>query len=83
MPVALCGPERLPDREFSAAIFAVARTVAPFRRGSRSRNRSEAAADAAQAAHQTPPLIHGFANELFAPSGPTAPPVRSTRRGRN
>jgi hypothetical protein len=81
MLVALCGPERLPDREFSAPIFAVARTVAPFRRGSR--NRSEAAAEAAQAAHRTPQLIHGFANELFAPSGPTAPPVRSTRRGRN
>jgi hypothetical protein len=79
MLVALCGPELLPDQEFSAAIFATARTVTPFRRGSRSRSRSEAAAETALAAQQTPQLIHGTANELFAPGGPTAPRVHAPR----
>ncbi|TFV88239.1 TIGR04222 domain-containing membrane protein [Blastococcus sp. CT_GayMR16] len=80
MLVALCGADRLPDHEFHAAIFATTRTVTPFRRGSRSSNRIEAAAEAAEAASRTPNVIHGTFNEWVAPGGPTAPRNPSRRR---
>ena len=80
--VALHGTERLPDRGLYAAAFAAVRTVAPFRRGSRSSNPTEAAADAALAAQQTQQLIHASGDPLFAPIGGTASRLPSTRRPR-
>ena len=69
MLVALHGPERLSDPVFRTDVFATTRTVTPFRRGSRSADPSEAAADAALAARRATQLIHDLADPVLFPSG--------------
>jgi hypothetical protein len=83
MLVALCGTERLPDRGLCAAIFEPARTVSLVRRGSRSSNPAEAAAEATLAARQTHQIIHGTASTFSTPNGPTAARVPSRRPRRS
>jgi hypothetical protein len=81
--VALGGPDRVPDRALSAAIFEETRAVSHFGRGSRSTNREEAAAEAALAAQRTHRILHSTANQLDGFGGPAAPRVPSVRPRRS
>jgi hypothetical protein len=81
MAVALGGRARMTDPELCAAIFEETRTVRPLTRASRSADPAEAAAEDLDAVRRTPAVPHGSRNEWFAPVGPTAPRVRSYRRG--
>jgi hypothetical protein len=80
MTVALGGRARMTDPEL-CAIFEETRTVRPLTRASRSADPAEAAAEDLDAVRRTPGVLHGSRNEWFAPVGPTAPRVRSNRRG--
>jgi hypothetical protein len=85
MAVALGGEARLRDRELRAAVFEGPREVRPFRRGSRSRSRGEAAAEAWRDAQRTAVLLHRQDRDGFMSSGgrnPRMPSVRGARRGR-
>jgi hypothetical protein len=79
--VALAGRDHLPDRALAVAIFETPRTTSHLRRGSRSRDDREAAAEARQDVARTATVIHGHGGDVyFPPTGPTAAGVRPPRR---
>jgi hypothetical protein len=74
MSVALSGRAGVPDAELRAAVFDGPREFRPLHRGSRSRNRAEAAADDWQGNQKAPHTLAAdsyFASPLPAPRNPS------------
>jgi hypothetical protein len=73
LPVALGGRAAVSDRELCAAVFDGPRKFRALHRGTRSRNRAEALAEARAGGQQTPRILANADNIFPSMSGPPAP----------